>query len=286
MVAGLKRGRTGWLFAACVAVCAAQTFSPPAPLIAPAPPTTILEADSAAAKVVSLTGQVSVLRNSYPWALDVGDSVETKQIILTGADGFAVFQLSDGSTFQVFPNSRVTFRSNPGDWKDLLDLWIGRVKVYIQKLGNQPNPNRIFTPTAVISVRGTTFDVVVEDEKDTTLVSVDEGQVLVRHRLIGYSKDKVLTAGEYLRVYKDAPIAKNFDKERVVQRGLRAAAEALYTIILQSGGPAGPGAPGSGGGGPTVPGDTGGGSSDGGSTTPGGGNVPLPPPPPPPPPSG
>jgi len=231
--------------------------------------------------VTSLTGQVSVLRESQPWALNVGDSVQTKQVILTGSDGFAIFRVSDGSTFQVFPNSRVTFRSNPADWKDLLDLWIGRVKVFIQKYGNQPNPNRIFTPTAVISVRGTTFDVVIEDDKDTTLVSVDEGQVQVRHRLIGFSKDKVLNPGEYLRVYKDAPIAKQFDKGGVAQKALQATAQAMYTLILQGGSrsPSGIPAPRGGGGGPTLPGDTGGGNEPPPS---GGGTTPLPPPPPPP----
>jgi ferric-dicitrate binding protein FerR (iron transport regulator) len=275
MVARLSHALEGWLLATSLAVvCAAQTLSPA--------PDNGLNSNNFAAKVVSLTGQVSVLRDSYPWALNVGDTVETKQVILTGADGFAVFQLSDGSTFQVFPNSRLTFRSNPSEWKDLLDLWIGRVKVFIQKYGNQPNPNRIFTPTAVISVRGTTFDVVVEDEEDTTLVSVDEGQVQVRHRLIGYSKDKVLNPGEYIRVYRDAPIAKRFDKERTVQRVLRAAADALYIVILRGGGPGPAGLPTPTGGGPPLPGDTGGSQPP----PPDGGNAPAPLPPPPPPPPG
>ena len=32
-----------------------------------------------------------------------------------------MFKLADGSTFEVFPNSQVSFRANRGDWKDLLD---------------------------------------------------------------------------------------------------------------------------------------------------------------------
>ena len=56
----------------------------------------------------------------------------------------------------------------------------GRVKVHIQKLGGQPNNNRVTTPTAVISVRGTIFDVSVEDG-ESTLVAVEEGLVEVRH---------------------------------------------------------------------------------------------------------
>src|SRR5687767_13000288 len=73
-----------------------------------------------AARVVELTGQVSVLRDNSPWALHVGDLVQIRQMIKTGADGFAILQIGDGSRFEVFPNSQVIFRENPGNWKDLL----------------------------------------------------------------------------------------------------------------------------------------------------------------------
>src|SRR5688572_23455381 len=118
------------LMAASAIVCSAQQRP------------SIYSADGAA-KVVQLTGQVSVLRDSTPWALEVGDLVQVRQIIITGPDGFAVLQVSDGSTFEVFQNSKVTFRNNPSNWKDLLDVWLGRVKVHIQKIGGQPNNNRI-----------------------------------------------------------------------------------------------------------------------------------------------
>jgi hypothetical protein len=285
----IGRLRRWSVLTAAVVVCSAQTPFSPNPPVAPAVPQPMSGAGPEAAKVVSVTGQVSVLRDSYPWVLNSGDIVRAQQIIVTGPDGFAIFELADGSSFHVFPNSRVSFRTNPGDWRDLLDLWIGRVKIFIQKFGNQPNPNRIFTPTAVISVRGTVFDVAVEDEEDTTLVAVEEGQVVVRHRLIGASKEKLVNAGEYIRVYKDAPLAKEtFQTGPAVERGLRAAWEALYTILVNSRGaagvPRGPGSSGggsipSGGGGPTLPGDTGGSSGPAPpeSTAP----APLPPPPPP-----
>src|SRR5215217_7195287 len=67
----------------------------------------------AAAKVITLNGQVSVLKDSTPWALQLGSQVQVRQVIVTGSDGFAVFEVSDGSTFEVYPNSRVTFRANP-----------------------------------------------------------------------------------------------------------------------------------------------------------------------------
>ena len=132
-----------------------------------------------AAKVVTLTGQVSVLHDSEPWVLNVGDSVQVRQVIVTGPDGFAQFKVSDGSTFEVYPNSSVVFRKNPSNWRDMLDVFVGRVKVHIQKWGGQPNPNRIHTPTAVISVRGTTFDVSVDPEDETTIVSLRSKAPLV-----------------------------------------------------------------------------------------------------------
>src|SRR4051794_13514954 len=66
-----------------------------------------------AAKVVTQTGQVSILKDSQPWALSIGDAVHVRDLIITGVDGHAILQVSDGSTFEVFPNSRVLFRKNP-----------------------------------------------------------------------------------------------------------------------------------------------------------------------------
>ncbi|MGA3043484.1 MAG: FecR domain-containing protein [Bryobacteraceae bacterium] len=193
-----------------------------------------IRAESGAAKVVTLNGQVSVLRDDSPWVLNVGDSVQPRQIVITGPDGFAVFQVSDGSTFEVFPNARVVFRENPGSWRDLLDVLLGRVKVHIQKLGGQPNYNRVRTPTAVISVRGTIFDVAVEDEDDTTLVSVEEGQVGVQH-LLKPGPERILNQGESIRVYRDQPLAQAaVDKSSIIREVLRRAEQALYEVVYRS----------------------------------------------------
>ncbi|HTW63767.1 MAG TPA: FecR family protein [Bryobacteraceae bacterium] len=186
------------------------------------------------AKVISLTGQVSVLRESDadPWALNVGDFVQMQQVILTGPDGYAKFQTSDGSTFEVYPSSNVIFRKNPGSLQDLLDLFIGRVKIHIQRLGGQPNPNRIMTPTAVISVRGTIFDVSVDDDDETTVVSVEEGSVEVRHALKPGAA-KVVNAGETLHVYRDEPLAKStIDKNELLHRIIRGLGDAAYRIAI------------------------------------------------------
>ena len=225
----------------------------------------------AAAKVISLTGQVSVLKDSQPWALNVGDAVQMQQVIVTGPDGFAQFQVSDGSNFEVYPNSNVIFRKNPGNWRDLLDVLVGRVKIHIQKWGGQPNPNRVITPTAVISVRGTTFDVGVDEDDETTIVSVEEGVVDVRHALRP-GLVKTLNAGESIHVYKDQPLAQStVDKGAVVRRILQGLRDAAFTAATHSPAHSGVST------GPTLPGQT-------PAPPPPSGGPPPPPPGPPPPP--
>ena len=188
-----------------------------------------------AATVTSVAGAVSVLRDNDAWALDVGDLVQVKQIIVSGPDGHATFQVSDGSTFEVFPNSHVVFRKNPPNWRDLIDVLVGRVKVHIQKWGNQPNPNRIHTPTAVISVRGTTFDVAVNEDDESTVIEVEEGVVEVRHALLPGGNPRVVNAGESLTVYKSQPLARSsIDRGRIAQHILRALQDALYTAVYRN----------------------------------------------------
>src|ERR1700721_2808267 len=207
----------GLLVMAAAQVCSAQLF--------PVSP-------DAAAKVLTMTGQVSVLRDSEPWALNVGDLVQAQQVILTGPDGYAKFQTSDGSTFEVYPSSNVIFRKNPGSLRDLLDVFVGRVKVHIQRLGIQPNPNRVMTPTAVISVRGTIFDISINDDDQTTIVSVEEGAVEVRH-LLRPGAPKIVNAGESIYVYKDEPLAKSLiDKNELFHRIMRGLGDAAYRLAI------------------------------------------------------
>ncbi|MEO7144741.1 MAG: FecR family protein, partial [Bryobacteraceae bacterium] len=215
------------------------------------------DAGNYAAKVISLQGQVEVLRDGQPWALDVGSMVQVQQVILTGPDGHAAFEVSDGSTFEVFPNSNVVFRKNAPNWRDLLDVFVGRVKIHIQHWGGVPNPNRVLTPTAVISVRGTTFDVSVSDDDETTLVEVEEGEVWVQHALLPRGNPKVLKTGDSIRVYKLQPLdASTIDKNAMVQKGLRSLLDALFMVLTHDPKLDGGHIPAGGSGGPGLPGDT------------------------------
>jgi hypothetical protein len=109
------------------------------------------------------------------------------------------------------------------------------------------------------------------------VVSVEEGQVAVQHLFERPDKEKILNAGEWLRVYKNQPIAmKSVDKGSVVQNALRAAAQALYEAVYRTSRSPGPGGVG-GGTGPS----TGGGLPPGQSGDTDKGEPPPPPPPPP-----
>jgi len=234
-----------------------------------------LHAQDTAAKALVINGDVSVLRDGGPWALFEGNSVRPQQIVKTGPDGYARFQVSDGSTFEVFPNSQVVFRANPPSWKDLLDVVIGRVKVYIQHLNGVPNPNNVSSPTAVISVRGTVFEVSVEDQDGTTFVSVDEGLVAVRSKAPA-GGEVLLEPTQSIRVFKNQPLAQKMDKSfiaRAIERAIQDAAR----VALQRG----VGSPG--GVGTTSTPTTGAQGDKGGKTTTPAPAPPSAPPPPPPP---
>jgi ferric-dicitrate binding protein FerR (iron transport regulator) len=233
-----------------------------------------LQAQDTAAKAIAITGDVSVLRDGYPWALFEGNSVQPKQTVKTGPDGYAKFQISDGSIIEVFPNSQYVFRNNPPSWEDLLDVWIGKVKVYIQHLPGVPNPNNVSSPTAVISVRGTVFEVTVEDLDGTTLVTVDEGSVSVRRTAPG-GGEKLLQPNEWIRVYKDQPLAQKMDKSSILPHVEQALKDAVRVILQRQGGGGGPiGTT------PTTSTGTGSGQGDkgkGGTTTPAPPSTPPPP---------
>src|SRR5579871_1585294 len=160
-----------------------------------------LHAQDATARVLSRIGQVSVSTDGRDMlALSEGMSIKPQQVVITGPDGYARFEVSDGSTFEVFSDARVVFRPTLGQWKDLLNIVLGRVKVFIQHPPGKINRNEVSSPTAVISVRGTVFDVTVEDMEGTTLVTVDEGLVDVQHKLMPGGAVR-LNPGDYVRVF-------------------------------------------------------------------------------------
>jgi ferric-dicitrate binding protein FerR (iron transport regulator) len=213
---------------------------------------------SLAAKVLTAQGRVSVLRHGEAWALFAGNSVRVGEVIRTGPDGYAQLQIADGSYFEVFADSQVIFRANPGNWRELVEVLLGKIRVYIQHFGGRPNPYRVHSPTAVISVRGTVFDVGVEPDTVTS-VWVAEGLVAVQHRLLPAGKVVTVGAGQYLRILPNAPLAQaGVNKLGVAAKVAGAIRDTIYSLPRRSAGGGGgsPGGGGAGGGGGSLPTDT------------------------------
>ncbi len=201
----------------------------------------------------------------FPFALfqkgTPGEPVDYTQVkggemIVTLSDGHAIFRISDGSTFEVFPNSRVSFQDK---WtiEDMLTLLLGRIRVQIEHR-NGPNHKKVQTPTAVISVRGTIFDVSVEDDDGTTYVSVEEGQVDVRHLLLS-GPPKILNQYDSIRIFANQPLAKAASPGPGVKFWFDRLKNAVGDLILNN-----PGGVMNGGGG--LPGGAGGAQGDAGKT--------------------
>jgi FecR protein len=194
------------------------------------------------AVVVVQSGDVSQLGDRAGYRVPIAPCgvVKQQQVIKTGPDGYAKFQVSDGSVFEVFPNSEVTFRKTYGIG-DLLNVWMGKVKVYIQHLPGIPNPNNVTTPTALISVRGTIFDVDVQDLEGTTFVTLDEGIVDVRHLRVASGVVR-LNPGESIQVLPNTPLVPLArDKGMIFRQVIRGIEDAARQAIYQKPGTSAPG---------------------------------------------
>jgi hypothetical protein len=79
----------------------------------------------------------------------------------------------------VTENTEVVVRDSwSNGFRSTVNILMGRVRFYVERLGGRPNPYRVETPTALIAVRGTVFDVAV-DGSQYTEVFCREGQVVV-----------------------------------------------------------------------------------------------------------
>lgn len=108
---------------------------------------------------------------------------QTGQVLLPGsfidtAKGTALLHLQDGSQVLVKAHSRVLLKVPAESKGRFFDLLLGKILATVQKrLGTTPS-FRMGTPSAVITVRGTRFEVEVS-QKGMTRVTVYEGVVEV-----------------------------------------------------------------------------------------------------------
>ncbi len=131
------------------------------------------------ATITDLKGDVTVTasQTTTATAAQKGQLLTPNTLIET-QKGTALLTLSDGSQILLKSNTRVILRLPDEARGNFLEQLIGRLVAKITKRsGNEP-PFKMGTPTAVITVRGTHFEVEVT-RKQKTFVQVYEGLVQV-----------------------------------------------------------------------------------------------------------
>src|SRR5215467_1565093 len=157
--------------------------------------------------------RVSSVAGTVEWRAASGKSfrplitsqpVQVGDEIRTGPDAQLILEVPDGSYMVVSENSKLIVEDFwSGDLRSLMNLMVGKVRFYIQRFGGRPNPYRVTTPTALIAVRGTTFDVIV-DEAQMAEVRCLEGRVAVeavglpnREVILEPGRKTLVRPGEY-----------------------------------------------------------------------------------------
>ena len=122
-----------------------------------------------------------------------------EESVIDTRDGRLLLTLRlDESQILLQPKTRIVLHQpSPNNWNSL-ELLLGRIRAFIQKRTGGAPPFQLGTPSAVIAVRGTRFDVDV-DKKGTTEVDVLDGIVEVTGLSVP-SKSVLVTPGFFTRV--------------------------------------------------------------------------------------
>lgn len=168
-------------------VCAAAQEKPP-----------VVNAPYAGATISDFRGKVSVQLPAQAFSAPVRGEILPPETTVSTDDGRLLLKLSDGSDILVRPHTKLVLKQpETSGWK-YFQMMIGRIRTSIQKRFGGAPAFQIGTPSAVISVRGTKFEVEV-DRRGYTEVDVDEG-VVELEALNGLGQSVMITAGFSSRV--------------------------------------------------------------------------------------
>lgn len=145
-------------------------------------------------KVQFVLGDVKITGIAGDKGAIQGDQLKTGDVITTGEKAVADLIYSTSGVIRISENSRVTIKSIADKTGDdtVMDMDNGKVFLALSKLGN--TGFKVKTPTAVASVRGTSFTVVT-DKKGAKL-SVLKGTVAVNPVKDGKTiEDKTVSVG-------------------------------------------------------------------------------------------
>ena len=152
----------------------------------------------AGATISDFKGKVSIQLPAQAFAAPVRGEILPPDTTVSTDEGRLLLKLSDGSDVLVRAHTKLLLKQPEASGWKYFQLLVGRVRTQIQKrIGGSP-AFQIGTPSAVISVRGTKFDVEV-DRRGFTEVDVDEG-VVELEAVTGRGESVMITAGFSSRV--------------------------------------------------------------------------------------
>jgi len=161
-------------------------------------PAATTSAPYAGATISDFKGKVSIQLPAQAFAAPVRGEILPPETTVSTDDGRLLLKLSDGSDVLVRAHTKLLLKQPEASGWKYFQLLMGRVRTQIQKrMGGSP-AFQIGTPSAVISVRGTKFDVEV-DRRGFTEVDVDEG-VVELEAVTGRGQSVMITAGFSSRV--------------------------------------------------------------------------------------
>ncbi len=177
-----------------------------------------------------ITNRVTGTLASLHRVLAPGDSVHSNELITTADNADGKFQLLDETTIAVGPNASVTldkFVFNPGTQS--ADVAITALKGSFRFLsGTTPDTGyRITTPTSTVGIRGTEFEVFVDDNGETAIALIS-GEVEMCS--VQRACERLAKPGHYLRVLRSG----RFIRARAAARsilGRRASAARAFPFL-------------------------------------------------------
>lgn len=130
-----------------------------------------LAAGAVIGQVKTASGQTFIVRDAVSTPAKVGDDVQEKDTIETGADSAIGVTFIDNTVFSTGPNSQVAmeeFNFDSSNFKGAMtaDMNRGTLTVVSGDIARStPGAMKIKTPTAILGVRGTIFAIQVSGGK-------------------------------------------------------------------------------------------------------------------------
>ena len=150
----------------------------------------VAPSQKSSANVKFLVGKVLLMRHGkIHWKkVHFNDKVYQGDRIRTDLSSRVELQMPDGSVIKINENSmfdvtEIKTPQNEHADKMSFTLWVGSIFAKFQKIVEQRQTRQIESPSAVVAIRGTQFDMAV-DHNQTTTVRVYEGRVSLRSKQV------------------------------------------------------------------------------------------------------